>query len=417
MNELDIVESIRPDVGALSQTERASIRAEVFGHDFVQCHDDGHQRDDVEPPVLDVHYLQPGGGRDRWLAIAAAVLAVAGVAGVWAAGSRHVDQPLPPAAKPAETLAPAPVTVADDGRVTAGPLPAGWHLVHASERATAGSDEFVQRIYATSDLAPERQAALTVTSIPERLGSPVVPETSTPVTVQGVPGHSWPIGANRHSVAFGPIDGFFYRVVSTNLSLEQTLASAEAVHQDPGGYGAVIDPAVLPDGVVEQAAGFESEVWFISRDAATEPITEIGWGDGADGYVFIMTLEQDAATMALSRLAFDEIDDATVHGHPGYRATYTQQATPFHAVAWSDGDRSYIVGSITLGLDQVEAIAATVRPATREEWAAMTEASPLADVNPTAATTVVEDVADPVGLELLEPTQAYGSAVWNARET
>ncbi len=113
MNELHVFESLRPDTRALTDADRAEMRDQLFGARTTAATADGpeglgdessngtpvaggpSERIDFTGTVHDAPV------RHRWLAVAASVVVVAGIAAVWAAvASRNVDEPLGPAQQP-----------------------------------------------------------------------------------------------------------------------------------------------------------------------------------------------------------------------------------------------------------------------------------------------------------------------------
>jgi hypothetical protein len=123
MNELQTFETLRPDIRQLTPQARAAMRTELFGDaaegvgaavdaDSGVAIADNPGWADVYPMRFDLeHGVEPlaaRAGSRSWLTTAAAVLAVAGVAGLWAAvANRDVnDRPATaqrPASNPADT--------------------------------------------------------------------------------------------------------------------------------------------------------------------------------------------------------------------------------------------------------------------------------------------------------------------------
>ena len=157
--------------------------------------------------------------------VAAMVAAAAVVGALWLATWRSgaetgVGDPIQ------ETTAVSPVPGVADGRVTFDAVPAGWRLNGASDApGSAGSDAFVQRIYATADPAPENQPALVLTSFAEGAESPNVADSAESLSVQGVDGHMFPSAGGGQSLVFGPVDGFRYLLIGYHVSRAELVAA------------------------------------------------------------------------------------------------------------------------------------------------------------------------------------------------
>ena len=313
------------------------------------------------------------------LSVAAAVLGV-----LWVVTSRPADDPS--VGGPTDATAPTSSAAAVGGRMTLGAVPAGWSFEAASDsRLSTDAIYSVERIYATNSAAPETMPALALTAFPADVGSPSIPDSAEPVSVLGADGHLFPSAGGGQSLAFGPIDGFHYLLVGYHVSRDQLVAAANAVHQAPDRYGAIVDSTALPPGVSEKGAGVVSEIWFITKEAAAHPIPEGHWTNGP-GSLWYYSFA-DAALPPLGRLGFETVTDTTVNGHPGYLATSQQ----FNVVSltWSDDDRSYMVASHDgLGADELHATASSLRPATSDEWAAMTRARATVTATEPASTSV-----------------------------
>ena len=324
-----------------------------------------------------------------WRAAVALAVAAAVLGALWVVTSRPTDNPS--VGSPANATPPssAAATAAGGGRMTLDAVPAGWSFEAASDsRWSTDGTYFVTRIYATNSAGPETMPALTLTAVPASAGSPASAESTEPVSVLGTDGHLFPSAGGGQSLAFGPIDGFHYLLVGYHVSRDQLVAAANAVHHSPDGYGAIVDSTALPTGVSEKGAGVVSEIWFITKEAAAHPTPEGHWTNGP-GTLWYLSFA-DPALPPLGRFGFETVTDTTVNGHPGYLATSQQ----FNVVSltWSDGDRSYMVASHDgLGADELHAAAASLRPATSDEWAAMTRMQTT--VLPTDSTSTIVDTS------------------------
>jgi hypothetical protein len=328
--------------------------------------------DDPIEPVDD----RPAAGPRRWRAAVALATAAALVGALWVATSRPGADPQvggPGGSSP---------EVSGNGHMTLDALPAGWFFGGADIYPT-GAREEVERIYATDSAVPETLPAFTLLSIAADAGEPVMDQPSESVTVQGAPGRVYATVGDGQRLAFGPVGGYKYLLVGYHVSRDQLLAAANTAHQSPDGYGAVLDGTALPQGVSERGAGIVSELWFISRQAATQPIPEAHWTDG-NGSLWYRSFD-DPAMPPLGRFGFESVTDTTVNGHPAYAAT-GENGVPV-SVMWSDGVRTFLLASNGLTASQLQSLAATLRPATDDEWAKMTQGQP--DTPASASTTTL----------------------------
>jgi hypothetical protein len=155
MNDQQVFETLFPEPHPLADSDRASMRSDLFGTVGTIPHrvapDEDRAIDDTSAALVDDFELSAradidtrrdaGSGR-RWLTVAAAAVVIAGIAGVWAAGSRNGGEAPAPAQQPTTSSAPAseltivpsePTTTVPTGRLSAEPtafpvldeLPAG----------------------------------------------------------------------------------------------------------------------------------------------------------------------------------------------------------------------------------------------------------------------------------------------------
>lgn len=106
MDDLQTVESLRPDTRVLSEFERAAMRAELFGDrgEEAVAEANGSRSDDVDLVRFDldddaVRTIERV-PRRSWLAAAAAVIVLVGLGGVWLTISRDIDESPAPAQQP-----------------------------------------------------------------------------------------------------------------------------------------------------------------------------------------------------------------------------------------------------------------------------------------------------------------------------
>jgi hypothetical protein len=330
-------------------------------------------------PVTRVRAPRPSPSRG-WRAAVAIATAAAIIGALWLATSR-------PGADPDATGLPDATTPgAADGHMTLDSVPSGWRFETASDSVYPDTADFViQRIYATSDTAPETLPALVLSSMGD-VGEPMVGSPAESVTVQGAPGRLSASAGGGQSLFFGPVDGHNYLLVGYHVTRAELITAANTVQRSPDDYGAVIDAAALPAGVSERGAGFVSEIWFISEQAAAHPIPQAHWTDGT-GALWYRSFE-DPDMPPLGRFGFDAVTDTTVNGNPAYVATVevdplalaTGQPRPPAAsvasVTWSDGTRTFLLASNSIGAEQLLGLAAALRPATDDEWTQMTQVQP-----------------------------------------
>ncbi|HYN35338.1 MAG TPA: hypothetical protein VES40_22115 [Ilumatobacteraceae bacterium] len=143
MNELDTFETLRPNVRPLSPEQQATMRSQLFGDsDHVATTVIDHDR----PLDLDADAMQsaPRSRRShqRLLGVAAAAIAITGIAGIWAFESNRQDQPAPAqessASEPIEpTAATVGQTLVPDDLATLGVslTPAGLQTDRQAERS------------------------------------------------------------------------------------------------------------------------------------------------------------------------------------------------------------------------------------------------------------------------------------------
>lgn len=206
----------------------------------------------------------------------------------------------------------------------------------------------------------------------------VVADGATEGTVQGSPASVSVEGAGLISVSFGPVDGRMFSVATSEMSRAETLAFSEAVGVD-GDTALIADSTVLgemlPLGTVED--------YFDVLQLAVQS-TPFG---GVGGDTISVQYDSGGETYALSSIAAGEYSLAmmqfvfgdgagvtasvTVHDQPAIATTTGDQLfadEPVNLVAWVEGGRLVLVTG-PAELDELLALAETVRPATDLEWA------------------------------------------------
>ncbi|MCE9622264.1 MAG: hypothetical protein K8R99_07975 [Actinomycetia bacterium] len=210
-----------------------------------------------------------------------------------------------------------------------------------------------------------------------------VDDGETTATVQGAPAV---ISSNLgfREISFGPSDGLMFSVVSSGLSLAESLAFAEAVGVD-GGVPIVRDDTVigsmLPVGDVADYSVATGTVFAaISAFGEMPGTVSVHYGDFLTGaaYSIASRAAVSESTLAMVRFVLGADEERRVHGQPAIAVD--QPANMFGGaaadmrsiVAWVEGGRLIIV----CGPDDVEAtlaLAETVREATDNEWAEVVE--------------------------------------------
>ncbi|MAT04746.1 MAG: hypothetical protein CL424_06860 [Acidimicrobiaceae bacterium] len=120
MTDQQMLETLYPEPNPLTDSDRASMRSELFGTPSASplrpVSDEGRAVtttpdavDGLELATRTNNEGRPGTGAGRrWLTAAAAVVLIAGVAGIWAAGTRNSGEAPAPAEQPVITSSPAP---------------------------------------------------------------------------------------------------------------------------------------------------------------------------------------------------------------------------------------------------------------------------------------------------------------------
>ncbi len=393
---VDIVRAQRPDRPVLDAATRSKLRSRVSG-----AADTGVAVASGPDPARS---SVPGPARDRrtrgLLVVAASVLTLAGVVGVWASANRpgeqtHTPPEQPTSAPSSESTAPIERVDGDTGvpggAVILDEFPdalteaTGYSYVGTAEASQpAGPVEpWIQRWYTATMDQPELHPRLQLasTSATQQFAPAVPPADVEPTQVTVGGETAWlyddPSGSGR-AVAFRDDDTLFV-VTGYQLSDDDLLTAAEhTVLADNDSVGAVIDPAALPEGLVERAVGTVSEERFTPLESLQSAPASIRWynarPDGAlpsDGepMLWLGWRREDPGLLPLHRLDYDNVTDTTVRGVPAFIAS---NDTPgYLAILWSEGGYRYTLGGFGLNQRTVLEAANQMQPATAEDWAAL----------------------------------------------
>ena len=236
-------------------------------------------------------------------------------------------------------------------------------------------DSGVTRRYASGSATPEHAPALDVWVIDADASASPRASGDPGVTVQGVQAVWLEAGLSTARQLSFERDGSRFIVRGYRLTDQQVIAAAEHTHlSDAGlGDGALIDPEGLPVGVSELMVGVEKEVWLLPGAAETGDIPAVGWADG-DRIVWLRSVLADDAFVSAQRVPASTVTDVTVRGHPAFVATYDRQANLLW-MAWTEGERSYVLASNDVESDELVAFAEALTPVTHAEWDEMRVAS------------------------------------------
>ena len=198
------------------------------------------------------------------------------------------------------------------------------------------------------------------------------------VTVQGAPaGVVTPIGDHTIQVTFGPIDANMFSVISSELSVDETLAFAESAILDAD-VPVITDAAVLHEmkpigSIANFGAVYALVTTVINPVQAQAGVVTTQYGP--EGARFTVS-SQTAADEDLGVLDFflGRGANASVRGRPAltFEVDASESLLAFGAevgslVAWVEGGRLVMVTG-KLPVDELITLAETVRPATHDEW-------------------------------------------------
>jgi hypothetical protein len=352
---------------------------------------------DIGPmPSGGVAHLEPGRSHQgrRWLAVAAAAIVVVGVGALVAV--QRPDSDIPAVAPATQTPSPGTETgAAPGGMMLFDPLPDG--LANAVLTAEPGPDpvtvpagperDWVRRWYTSKMDQPELHPHLEVASVSttQQIDPPAV-DDATAVTVQGVEGwlYNDPFGSGR-SVVFHDGQTMFV-LTGYQLSDDELLVAAENTGlAGTGSFGAVVDSAALPAGLIERAVGTAFESHFLPLESQQHPSPLMHW-DAAEISVWLQTITEDPTLVPLHRLGYDTVTDTTARDQPAFVTTIASQPT-YVGVTWTENGITYLLSSLGLGRDTIIEYANVLRPATSSEWSNLVaESATRGDLDRTLAT-------------------------------
>ena len=386
---LEVVREQRPDRPSLDAATRNQIRARLAG-----------QLDPstpVEPvpdlPINVVRNVEHKGSTRPLVAVAAGVLTIAGIVGVWAGTNRPDEQPPPTAQQPntepsSESTLPAEGAVSvPGGAMILDQFPAvladatGYSYVGTAEAPDGLVPENVgiQRWYTATMDQPELHPRLKLASTPATQPFPPKdqPVDADQVTVRGATGWLYddPTDSGR-TVAF-QADETLFVLTGYQLSDDELLTAADSTTLAGSSVGAVIEPGALPAGLVERAVGTTSEDPFAPLETLQHPPASVRWynprPDGlqfdGDPMLWLGWRVENPEVIALERLDYDNITDTTVHGLPAFIATNDEPA--YLGVVWSQDGYTYTLRGDGLDQDTVLEAANQLRPATDADWLAL----------------------------------------------
>ena len=219
---------------------------------------------------------------------------------------------------------------------------------------------------------------------PYERDAPDMGQGTVDVTVQGVPGTLTPaLGDQSLQLAFGPLDGQIYHVVSSEISQSDTLAFGEAVTFDDG-TPVVDDISVLDDMLpLCSLTAFNSAYSLVllasnPRYALPGYVSAL-FGTRANRFSVTSQWAPEGGLTPLQFVLGGKVD-ATVHGEPALtveidtsESVLVTGADIGSVVAWVEGGRLVMVTG-QVPIDELLELAESVRPATDTEWAEVSNA-------------------------------------------
>jgi hypothetical protein len=270
------------------------------------------------------------------------------------------------------------------GRLTFDPVPAGMKVGWVDDGVRKGGglpipdpkdQREIARIYARPTATPEAGPVLIVTSYGDDSGRlENYPSTARSIDVGGATGKQWGRGGRNFMAVHR--DGYWFHLEWSGVADPEAIAAG--MRRSPDNYGAVIEPAVLPAGVVELAAGKQGSADSVFNAAAMEnPTPFVSWGGylSKPGLSYVSLVESPREFLA-RRVSFgySSIADVVINGNPGVLFTVASdvpQPTVLVKLVWNDGRRTVLLTASNVASDEVVAMARSLRPATDEEWRAM----------------------------------------------
>lgn len=323
MNDLDTFETLRPDVRPLSAEQQASMRSQLFGGSS-QSVPMSSGNDDLMDFDIDTtrNTQQP----HRWLiGVAAALIAVAGITGIWASASNRQDPPAsaqqPSVTDPIESGTSleqqGPTLVPDDFAPLGLSLtPAGLQSEQQVERSAVQ-----RRVYASAKDPTDPWQMVTVAYAPDTNDGSVMCEfvdSASSFEIAG--GTGWMCRPGSTTSAGWVFEGVAVQLeAGPGVNSDEILALARSLHPVPPatpGAGAPIDlaPDPLP-------AGWTT---LVGTDLLPDQsLLENSWratGDGTPNdsqYVWVRSWTGGDDTVVYDFMPL-ESQRAEVRGHAGY---------------------------------------------------------------------------------------------------
>lgn len=263
-----------------------------------------------------------------------------------------------------------------DGRLILDPVPDGMILVNARSGTSVGSlsGQPITRVYATDHLAPETSAAIAVTT-----GWPFdVPDGAEPVDINGVEGHVERVSPVAERLVFTGAQGLNVAVEGYHLSRQELVTAAAAVEisscetAELGVCGAIATQA-LPPSVTELAVGTGGFRIFQPLTAEQGTMTGASWRNSTDDQAISYESHPvSAINIPANRLGYETFTDTEINGRPAF--VRRSDAGVVSILIWDDRRAIFLRGS-GLTAEELIAAASTLRPASDEEWQAMTNAT------------------------------------------
>ena len=410
MNDLDLFTAARPHVDPLDEHSMAAIHRRVFGFDLV----DGSTAT-VAGSAADatIRSLAPRrqARRRSWISAVAVAAAVVGiVVGLVAIGTNHNDAS----------------TSNDSARLRwlVTELPAGWKATTAfgpDHELPSALLPSTDNLYATN--AAPQGPVLAVSGSEGAPDSEIVPgagsfESNHRELVIDGRRAAFADGAAGVRILYIESNGHWLRLTARRVDdAVLTELARSAVRSDDG--TAIIPPPDLTDGLklIAAAGTFYGFGLFGAAAAGVSTYS----GGGTDGANLTLRVSEPTATMRAGVGLQSELVAETVRAHPGF--TGSGSAFPdnptFRIVYWEhDGLAFYLTGE-GISQPQLLAAAASIRPASSKEWAALVNNSGTDVVTGTVATEttfVPQNTIAPTNPEVRDVPVEVSVAVKSANE-